>query len=435
MMKLHDTGTRAKLFTVRTALWSLSKVGDPGALLMSLRPAEDPYPVYEQVRARGELVRSRLGIQLTTSHLLCQEALRHPRFGVAPIRTLTRIGFDRHAGGEGRYVQPVDDSFLTRNPPEHTRLRKLVSPWFTPRALRERTAMIEQVIAELLDELAERTCFDAIGEFAVRVAINTITKLLGVRDVDHKRFVWWGMTLAGNLNGVRTMAEVREVREVLAELEEFFAELIAYRRRQPGEDVVSELVKSEVDGRPLDRKDLFATAELLFVAGFETMVNLVGNAVVALLANDEARQDFLAHPDRAAEVVEEVLRIDSPVQYVARVAREPLTLGGQRLREGSTVVLLLGAANRDSSVFAEPDRFDPSRPNNRDHLAFSAGIHHCLGAGLARLQAAAMLRGLFQRFPELAHAGPIRRRPSRNIRGVINLPVRPGAPSRSGTWS
>ncbi|WP_206441082.1 cytochrome P450 [Streptomyces boncukensis] len=414
---------------------------------MSLQPGESPYPVYAAVRARGELVRSKLGVHLTGSHPLCQEALRDPRFGVAPISELTRIDFDRHAGGRRRYVQPVDDSFLSLNPPEHTRLRKLVAPWFTPRALRARTELVERTVARELDELARRPRFDAVTDFAVRVAISTITGLLGVRTVDHDRFVWWGMTLAGTLNGVRTMGEVRETRAVLGELEAFFDELIAHRRRHPGDDVVSRLVECEADGRPLERKDLLATAQLLFVAGFETMVNLVANAIVTLLdgnggngdgddggnggGGNTVRHRLAADPQLAEDVVEEVLRLDSPVQYVARVAREPVELGGHRLRPGSTVVLLLGAANRDPSVFAEPDRFDPGRPNSREHLAFSAGAHFCLGAGLARLQATTMLRELFRRFPALASAGPVTRRPSRNIRGVIHLPVAVRAPSRS----
>jgi cytochrome P450 len=404
--------------------------GDPGARLMALRPAEDPYPVYAMVHARGELVPSRLGIQLTGSHALCQRVLRDPRFAVAPISALTKINLDRRAGEGARCVQPVDDSFLTRNPPEHTRLRRLVTPWFTPRALRLREDVITQAVDVRLDEVARRPVFDAISDFAVPVAMNTITRLLGVADVDQPRFVWWGMTLAGTLNGVRTMAEVREVRQVLSELETFFTELIAHRREHPGEDLVSELVRTEVDGGPLDQRDLLATAELLFVAGFETMVNLVGNAVLALLGHSQARQEFLADLDRADDVVEEALRIESPVQYVARVAKEPVTLGAHRIPAGGTVVLLIGAANRDPAVFAEPERFDIRRPNNREHLAFSAGIHFCLGASLARLQAGVMLGELFRRFPNLTHAGPVRRRPSRNIRGVLNLPVRTGATSR-----
>jgi len=435
MVKFDDAVIQARLAIIASVLWTFSKTGDAGARLMSLRPAEDPYPVYAQVRSQGELVRSRLGIWLTASHPLCQAVLRDPRFGVAPISALTRINLDRRAGTGDRSIQPVDDSFLTRNPPEHDRLRKLVSPPFMPRALRQRSAMIEQVVGEVLAEMSERPSFDAIADFAVRVALNTITRLLGVAEVDQERFVRWGVTLSRSLNGVRTMAEVREVRTVLAELEAFFAELIAYRNEHPGDDVVSELVKSQVDGRPLDRRDLFATAELLFVAGFETMVNLVGNAILILLADGEARASLLARPETADDIVEEVLRVDSPVQYVARVSTEPLTLAGKRLPRRSTVVLLLGAANRDPAVFADPDRFDPARPNNRDHLAFSAGMHYCLGAGLARLQAATMLRELFGRFPDLAQAGPVQRRPSRNIRGVIGLPVSPGTLSHSALHS
>jgi cytochrome P450 len=423
----HDTNTRARLFGIRTVLRVLARTGDPGARLMALEPAEDPYPVYALVRSRGDLVSSKLNIRLTASHALCQQVLRDNRFGVAPIGTLTKINFDRHAGEGERRVQPVDDSFLTRNPPEHTRLRKLAAPWFTPRSLRLRQDAIKQAVTEQLDLLARRSEFDVVNDFAVPVAMGTITRMLGVGEVDQPKFVWWGMTLAGTLNGVRTMTEVREVRQVLAELEAFFAELIAYRREQPGDDLVSELIKAEVDGRPLGERDLLATAELLFVAGFETMVNLVGNAVVAVLGSDRARQQFLTDLDRSDDVVEEALRIDSPVQYVARVANETVELGGHTVAAGSTVVLLIGAANRDPVVFADPDRFDIGRANNREHLAFSAGIHFCLGAGLARVQAGMMLKELFGRFPDMVHSGPIRRRPSRNIRGVINLPVRAGA--------
>lgn len=429
-MNWHDSSTRARLFGVRTVLRVLAAAGDPGARLMALAPAENPYPVYGLVRARGELVQSRLGIRLTASHALCQQVLRDNRFGVAPISALTKINLDRRAGDGERHVQPVDDSFLTRNPPEHTRLRRLVAPWFTPRGLRLREEAIGRAVGDRLDELARKPEFDAVNDFAVPIAMDTITRMLGVREVDQERFVWWGMTLAGTLNGVRTMAEVREVRRVLAELETFFTELIAHRREEPGEDLVSELVRAEAEGEPLTERDLLATAELLFVAGFETMVNLVGNAVVALLGDDQARQDFLDDLDRADDVVEEALRIDSPVQYVARVATEPVVLGPHHIPKGCTVVLLIGAANRDPAVFAEPGRFDLGRPNNREHLAFSAGVHFCVGAGLARVQARLMLRELFGRFPGMVHAGPVRRRPSRNIRGVINLPVRTGASTR-----
>jgi cytochrome P450 len=398
---------------------------------MSLQLAEDPYPVYEQVRSRGELVASRLGIHLTASHSLCRAILRDQRVGVAPISKLTRINFDRRAGSE-RLVQPVDDSFLSLNPPKHTMLRQLVLPWFTPRALRARTPVIQEVVGRHLDELAGRERFDAISDFAVRVAIETISDLLGVESCDQERFVWWGTTLAGTLNGVRTMDEVREVRTVLGELETFIGDLMTYRRSHPGDDIVSSLVDAEVDGVPVEKNDLLATAELLFLAGFETMVNLVGSSILLLLGDDAARGFLHANPDRAQDVIEEVLRVESPVQYVARVTREPMTIAGHDLPADSTIVLLIGGANRDPAVFGEPDRFDPTRENSAEHLGFSAGAHFCLGASLARIQGTALVRGLFERFPDLVRAGPIRRRPARNIRGVINLPVSP-VPARTAS--
>jgi cytochrome P450 len=169
--------------------------------------------------------------------------------------------------------------------------------------------------------------------------------------------------------------------------------------------------------------DLLATVELLLVAGFETTVNLIGNGVLQLLHNDDARHWLLANPDRAEDVVEEVLRHDPPVQYTMRISHQPVSLAGRTLPTDTPVVLLLAGANRDPSVFERPELFDPTRANNRDHLAFSAGIHYCLGAGLARIEAAVALRALFERYPDLRTAGAIRRRRSRNIRGVRQLPV------------
>jgi cytochrome P450 len=185
--------------------------------------------------------------------------------------------------------------------------------------------------------------------------------------------------------------------------------------------VVSELVAT---GAPLAVDDLLATVELLLVAGFETTVNLIGNGVLALLRDNEARDWLLGHPERADDLVEEVLRHDPPVQYTMRLSHEPVSLAGTVLPTDTPVVLLLAGANRDPTVFADPGRFDPTRQNNREHLAFSAGIHYCLGAGLARIEAAVALRALFERYPDLRAAGAIKRRRSRNIRGVRQLPVR-----------
>jgi cytochrome P450 len=201
----------------------------------------------------------------------------------------------------------------------------------------------------------------------------------------------------------------------------FFTELVALRRRHPGDDVVSELATMDED---LAVRDLLATVELLLVAGFETTVNLIGNGVLELLRNADARAWLLANPDRTDDLVEEVLRHDPPVQYTMRIAHQPVELAGTSLPTDAGVVLLLAGANRDPNVFDDPDRFDPTRRNSREHLAFSAGAHYCLGAGLARIEATAALRALFERYPDLRAAGAVRRRRSRNIHGVRVLPVR-----------
>jgi cytochrome P450 len=188
--------------------------------------------------------------------------------------------------------------------------------------------------------------------------------------------------------------------------------------------VVSELVRAEAAGGPeLSTNDLLATAELLLVAGFETTVNLIGNGAVQVLANPSAREWLLDNPDRTGDLVEEVLRHDPPVQHTMRIAHEPIQIGGVEIPTDSGVVVLLAGANRDPSVFPEPDRFDPARANVREHLAFSAGIHYCLGAGLARIEAAVALRALFTRYPDLRSVGRATRRRSRNIHGVLRLPV------------
>ena len=405
----------------RAAVQAHNLLGDPAARVLGRGPNTNPYPRYEKVRAAGDLVPSRLRVYLTASHGLANSVLRDSRFGVQTTQGMNRDEwqFERH--DTLLAVHPTEDSFLSLDPPAHTRLRRLVAPWFTPRALKDRTARIEQIVTRFLDELADRDRFDLIGDFAVRVPIQVICDLLGVPDREYPRFVRWGAIVALALDGMWTLSDYRQLRIALAEMSEFFTGLVAERRKNPGDDVVSELAMAD---ESLSAHDLLATVELLLVAGFETTVNLIGNGVLELLHNAEAREWLLAHPERADDVVEEVLRHDPPVQYTMRMTHQPLTLAGVDLPVDSGVILLLAAANRDPAVFADPTRFDPERPNNRDHVAFSAGIHYCLGAGLARIEATVALRALFERYPDLRAAGAIKRRRSRNIHGVRVLPVR-----------
>ncbi|NUT46328.1 MAG: cytochrome P450 [Saccharothrix sp.] len=414
------------LFLGRTVVRAQALLGDPAARLLGLDPTSDPYPVYESVRRQGTVVRTRMGLYLTASHELCAQVLRDPGFGPLPAGALSPV--DASVGADGRrLVNPVEDSFLVRHPPNHTRLRRLVAPWFTPRGLRAQAATVERVVDEYLDEVADRRTFDLVGDFAVRVPIQVVAGLLGVPGADHATFARWGSSLVKALDGVRTLRDLEALRVTLREFEAFLDDLIAHRRRHPGgDDIVSALVAHD----DLSREDLIATTELLLVAGFETTVNLIGNSVLAVLADPGVRARLVADPGYADAVVEETLRHDPPVQYTVRVPFKGTKVGDTWLPKGTPIMLMLAAANRDPAVFADPHRFDPDRADGREHLAFSSGIHFCLGAGLARMEGAAALRGLFRRFPDLRAAGRVRRRPSRVIRGPERLPVSTGVTKR-----
>ncbi|RKT55999.1 cytochrome P450 [Saccharothrix australiensis] len=417
--------TAALLFLGRAVVRTQALLGDPAARLFGTTPTRDPYPTYESVRSSGALVKSRMGLYLTASHELCDAVLRDPAYGVVPAGDLSPIDSSGYVDGR-RLVNPVEESFLVRNPPDHTRLRRLVAPWFTPRGLRAQAATVERVVAEYLDEVGDRPTFDLVGDFAARVPVRVIAELLGVPGADQAAFARWGKALVNALDGVRDLRELRALHEGLREFEAFLDDLVAHRRARPGDDIVSALVAHD----DLTREDLVATTELLLVAGFETTVNLIGNAALAVLAHPEVRARLLDDPACAEAVVEETLRLDPPVQYTVRMPFEATHLAGARVPRRTPVVLLLAGANRDPAVFTDPHRFDPDRPDVRAHLAFSSGIHYCLGAGLARMEAAAALRGLFGRYPNLRAAGRIRRRPSRLIRGAAHFPVTTGAPQR-----
>lgn len=418
----------------RATVAGLARLGDPVAHLLAVRPPDDPYPGYERIRARGELVRSRLGFHATASHHLCQQVLRDPRFGVLASEDLMRVGWTSSPEEERTLAHPIEHSLLALDPPDHTRLRRVATPAFTPRRLRARRGAIERTVDEFCDEIAEAGEFDVMSDFAIRVPVRVICDLLGVPEAEHTAFVRWGTVLGETLDGVRTMKERREVHRALVEMGDFFDELIAHRRTHPGDDALTDLINAEPDGEPIGRRELVATAGLLIGAGFETTVNLIGNGALALWQSSAHIPELVASPDHAAEVVEEVLRFDPPVQTTGRVAKEDVTLGGTRLPAGSAVVLLLAGANRDPDVFTDPATFDPRRANNHDHLAFSSGVHYCLGANLARIEGEIALRELFARFPELRVTGPVRRHRSRTLRGLASIPATAGrVPSRTAS--
>jgi cytochrome P450 len=385
--------------------------GDPLSQLHLAVGRADPHAVYERMRTLGPLLPTRLGNVSTTSYQVCQQVLRNRSFGVT----------DPAAPRPGEDM--LDLSLLALNPPDHTRLRRLAAPAFTPRRMAGYETLVESAIDRLLDRVAGRDSFDLVSAFASPLPIAVITEMLGLPD-EPDRFRRVGATVASALDGVHSLRHAMQLFVADREMRAMFAALLERAAQAPGDDLTSALVARQ--GEEISSAELSSLVGLLLLAGFETTVNAIGNGVLALLSNPEQWQLLVQDPARATAVVEEVLRFDPPVQQTARVllsSSDPVELAGATVPPGQWVLLMLAAANRDPAIFAEPERFDITRPNAADHLAFSGGIHYCMGAALARMELAAALRALAVRFPRLRVAGTVVMRPGTTLRGPRRLPV------------
>ncbi|ANZ38368.1 hypothetical protein BBK82_22160 [Lentzea guizhouensis] len=373
-------------------------------MLEQLNGHDDPYPVYDQIRAQGALTRDG-GLWATTSHSLVNKILRDRRFGV------------RYANGTYPGTpNVVSGSFLELDPPDHTRLRRLATPAFSPKKIDEYRARVEKVADALLDQAGDE--FDLITDYAAPLPIAVISELLGIPDADTGDFANYGRLVAQSFDGHFSPDIDRANERIFA----LFERLIAERRARPGDDVISSLVAAEAEQK-LTVPELLSTLVLLLIAGFETTVNLIGNGVRALLDHPKQWAFFKAYPDVAGAVVEETLRWAPPVHLTTRLAHEQITLLDKDIRADDGVYLLIAAANRDPEVYPEPDRFDLMRVQKPEHLAFSSGIHYCLGATLARMEGEVAFRAVARRLPDLRQAGPAGHRDSVVIRGMVSYPV------------
>ena len=419
---LRTMSTRARmsaaLTTRRATLRLLAWSGDPVAAVLALRPDDDAYALYERIRARGPVVTSRVGVHAVTSRALCDQVLRDPRFRVRDLdgQPLSKDRATADASG------PLQGSFLELDPPDHTRLRRLVAPAFRPRLIRTYAERAETVAHRLLDESAGRGQFDLIADLAAPFPITVISDLLGIPDVDSAKFARFGVLVGQSLDGVTSLREADALREASEELAALFTQLAQERRVDPTDDVISVLAAAQSDGA-MTASELVSTCGLLLLAGFETTVNLIGNGVAALLADRTNWDKLVADPSLAPRAVEETLRYDPSVQATGRMAHEDVELGSRRLPAGSIVLPILAAANRDPQVYRDPARFDLSREGEPEHLSFSSGIHYCLGAPLARLEAEIAFRVLAERLPELRVVPGARRRRGSTIRGYSTFPV------------
>lgn len=416
----------------RAALIRAAHGGDLQAqLIMATRRHAEPYPVHEKIRARGSLVRGRLSY-VSATHAVCRDVLRSDDFRVGPPPTpvdgLVNRVFE-WSGGE-KTLHPVEPpSLLAVEAPEHTRYRKLVSKVFTARAVEGLRSSVQATADELLDAMATRPgtdVLDLVDDYATALPLAVISDILGVDRADRARVRELGGGVAASLDAGLSWREFRHVDSSLRAFDAWLGGHLERLRHAPGVDLLSQLVTVRDDGGGLTETELRATAGLLLAAGFETTVNLLGSATELLVRHPEQRERLTSGEVAWAGAVEESLRFESPVQVTARVALRDTVVQGVPVRAGRMVATVLAGANRDPQVFDEPNTFDVGRVNARDHLAFSAGRHFCLGAALARIEGEVGLASLFARFPDLQLATGARRRPTRVLRGWQHLPVRTG---------
>jgi cytochrome P450 len=404
-----------------------AKRGDPLARLLAGYGRDDGvYPLMEEIRTHGPLLRTPF-TWVSVDHGLCREILRDKRFGVtAPSamdlpRPLPAL-IARTDPGVANPVEPP--AMVIVNPPEHTRYRQLVAQSFTPRAIDRLDTRVTEVTQELIEKLVGTPHPDLIADFASRLPVEIIGEILGLPADTHSRMLEWGHSGAPLLDvgiGWKTYRHaIDKLRDADRDLRERFHGLRA------GTASDTPFSRLAADGTLTDH-EFTANAALLVGAGFETTVNLIGNGIVLLLEHPDQLARLRDEPQLWPNAVEEILRIDSPVQMTARTAHLDVEIAGQHIAAGEMVVLLLGGANRDPAVFTDPGRFDITRANARDHLAFASGIHACIGAALARIEGVTALRALFEAFPDLRLTAPPQRRGLTNLRGFTCISAQLGS--------
>lgn len=396
--------------------------GDPLARWMRPDVKADPYPLHEEIRRGGALVRSSLGPWMTARHATAETVLRDRRFSSSPVHA---PGYQppSYPAGDPRAEIPVGGNLLFLDPPDHTRIRRLFSGALTPKSVADLEPWIRQAVTGLLDA-AGPAGFDLVEALAFPLPMAVICHLLGVPAADTERFREWGNAISTTLEPQASGQIETDAAEAELALTRYLRGLIETRRAEPDGSLLSALIAAEEGGDRLTPDELVSTAILLLVAGFETTVNLIGNAAVALLREPGQWKRLVADPALIPAVIEEVLRYDSPVQATSRTATEDVDVDGTLIAKGQPVLVLLGGANRDPAFAEDPARLRPGRPEETRHLAFSRGIHTCPGAALARLEARVALEELTRRYPDLELAGEPTRRPLMLLRGFEQVPVR-----------
>ena len=374
--------------------------------LLSPRLKQDPYSIYRELRSKDPVHRMRLvKAWALTRYDDVEAVLRdHKRF----------------CNGDRILVKTIPLSLLDMDPPEHTRVRALVSKAFTPKAVAQLRGRIQEITDRLLDEVAGKRRFDLIGALGYPLPITVIAEMLGVRAQDMGVFEQWSNTLALTVDPILGGKQVQAIKRTAEQVYAYFEGIIAERRQEPRDDMVTALMRAEEAGQRLTHEEMLSVLLLILVAGNETTRNLIGNGVLALLRNPQQLQRLREDRGLLDTAVDELLRYDSPVQIDGRVAREDVELGGKHIRAGEVVISVLGAANRDPEAFDDPESLDLSRRGN-NHLSFGRGVHYCLGGPLAIMEARIALAGLLDRYSSLRLAVEPEYRQGVALRGVERL--------------
>jgi len=361
----------------------------------------NPYPHYERMRTTDPVHLTPLGVFVASRHAEASLVVRDKRFGKEHAeRAIRRYGPKIM---EEPAFRSLGLMMLQQDPPDHTRLRGLVVKAFTARRVEDMRPRIQQIVDEALDRIIPQGKMDLIEDFAFRLPVTVICDMLGIPE-EHREVFYTRARTGGRILDPVPLSpeEIKQANEGTIMSEMYFRQLFELRRKSPGDDLITQLVQAEEEGSKLSNEELTANIILLFGAGHETTVNLIGNGLLALYRNPDQLALLKARPELITNAIEEFLRYDSSVQLTGRVALEDIEdLGGKRIPKGETVLCLLGSANHDPAVYPDhPERLDITRPNVRP-LSFGGGIHFCLGAQLARIEAEIAISTLLRRLPEL----------------------------------
>jgi cytochrome P450 len=379
----------------------------------------DPYPLYRGLLASGRIHRStEVHGWVVSRYADCQALLRDPRLVQGYAERLDRrrpVWRDRAAFADlARWMVNLDGA-------DHTRLRRLAAGAFTPRTVAQLRARVEVIVDELLAAVGPGEC-ELMSQVAFPLPVRVIGELLGMPQQDLAGFPRLAAMLTASLEPSPTEADLRAADEAAQHLDAYARDFVAGLRRRPRPGLLGDLAAVENDGERLTDRELASLASLLLFAGFETTAHLIGNGVLALLADRPQLAALRSRPELLRSLPDELLRFDGPVQLVTRLAADALPVGDVTVAQGEVVVLVIGAGNRDPGRYAEPDRLELTRTDVRP-LGFGHGIHYCLGAALARLEVEVVFRALLGRFPSVEPAGPAVRRGGISLRGVESVPL------------